>query len=163
MKTNSVPLTEAAVAATEGAEEKVRKQRATYYSRHKEQEKANMRAYYQKHKARLDAKSLAQYYKNKPARLDQRMKRTYGVDKAGVAAILESQQGRCAICQTTVPGKPGWCLDHHHESGANRGVLCPRCNTGLGFLRDDPEVLRRAATYLETHSNLRSTTNANNI
>lgn len=62
---------------------------------------------------------------------------------------FESQGRRCAICETTEPGKKGWTNDHDHKSGNNRSILCGLCNAGLGCLKDSPELLRKAADYLE--------------
>lgn len=50
----------------------------------------------------------------------------------------------CAICG----GANGLAVDHNHATGAIRGVLCRRCNTGLGFFRDDPLYLTEAIAYL---------------
>ncbi|MEK9919001.1 MAG: endonuclease domain-containing protein [Pelagibacteraceae bacterium] len=41
-----------------------------------------------------------------------------------------------------------WCLDHDHETGKFRGWLCNKCNSGLGFFNDDPDVIGRAAKYM---------------
>jgi hypothetical protein len=60
---------------------------------------------------------------------------------------LEQQGGLCAICQTEIMGLPH--LDHDHETGKTRGVLCVKCNAGLGFFKDNPELLRAALAYLE--------------
>ncbi|MFI0446134.1 endonuclease VII domain-containing protein [Actinomadura sp. 6N118] len=51
----------------------------------------------------------------------------------------------CPICLSA----PAIHVDHCHETGEVRGLLCPECNTGMGQLRDDPVTLRRAADYLE--------------
>lgn len=75
--------------------------------------------------------------------------RTYGITPAEFDRILAEQGGRCAICRTDDPGTRAWNLDHCHESGQWRGVLCDRCNRGIGLLRDDPAIIRRAAEYLE--------------
>jgi hypothetical protein len=69
--------------------------------------------------------------------------------------ILAEQGGGCAICKTKDPGKAGrgvpgkFPADHCHKTGASRGLLCHRCNRGLGMFDDDPEILRAAAAYLE--------------
>jgi len=64
-------------------------------------------------------------------------------------ALLEAQDGRCAICRTDTPGgKGGFHLDHDHATGAVRGLLCTNCNMGLGRFADDPARLRAAAEYL---------------
>lgn len=56
---------------------------------------------------------------------------------------------RCAICKDEPePGKK-LVVDHHHGSGHVRGLLCAKCNCGIGLLRDDPIQLRAAARYIE--------------
>lgn len=68
-------------------------------------------------------------------------------------ALVEGQGGQCAICGTSDPGSGGadaaWHIDHDHITGTVRGLLCSVCNTGLGHFKDDPELLRRAADYVE--------------
>lgn len=62
--------------------------------------------------------------------------------------LLERQEGRCAICHEAV-GELALAADHDHESGAIRGLLCSRCNNGLGSFRDDPALLQTAIAYLK--------------
>lgn len=78
-----------------------------------------------------------------------RLLHQYGLTPESFAARLASQGGVCAICGTAEPGRKGWAVDHCHAQGHVRGVLCGACNLGLGKFRDDPEVLRRAADYLD--------------
>ena len=66
-------------------------------------------------------------------------------------ALLKSQRGRCAICQTADPGKRAFAVDHDGAFGHVRGLLCGNCNRGIGSLRHSPVVLRAAAKYLEAH------------
>lgn len=83
--------------------------------------------------------------------------RRFGITAARYAEMVEAQRGLCAIC-----GKPecetrngkvkALAVDHDHESGRVRGLLCVACNTGLGKLGDDPVVLRKAADYVERHA-----------
>jgi hypothetical protein len=82
---------------------------------------------------------------------DWNLQRKYGIGAAEVDALIEAQGGGCGICGTTEwNGKDGLPhVDHDHDSGRIRGVLCDSCNNGLGRFRDDPNRLRAAADYLE--------------
>ena len=73
------------------------------------------------------------------------LKNSYGLTIADLDAMLLAQHGVCAICQTA----PAAHVDHDHESGSVRGLLCFRCNAALGQLGDNPLVVRRAARYIE--------------
>lgn len=77
--------------------------------------------------------------------------RKYGVSASDFDALLANQDYRCAICRRTGEEADGrsLALDHSHQSGRIRGLLCFKCNTALGALDDDPVKLRRAADYLE--------------
>ena len=64
--------------------------------------------------------------------------------------LLDRQQGCCAICGTDIPGGRGrFHVDHDHDTGEIRGLLCWQCNGGLGKFKDSPALLDRAASYLE--------------
>jgi hypothetical protein len=71
-------------------------------------------------------------------------RQTYGVTDADVERMLAEQNGRCRICRVS----DGDSLDHCHTSGRIRAMLCRACNAGLGMFRDDPRLLRAAASYL---------------
>lgn len=62
---------------------------------------------------------------------------------------LEEQNGMCAICKR-LPNKKEKALavDHNHNTGQFRGLLCFNCNTALGKFQDDPEILLNAFIYL---------------
>lgn len=77
------------------------------------------------------------------------VKEKYGMDAIEYRAFLEAHANRCDICSVT--GVPMH-IDHDHETGAVRGLLCQQCNHGLGNYKDDPDRLDRAATYLRTHA-----------
>jgi hypothetical protein len=80
----------------------------------------------------------------------KRLSRASGVE-ASAARLREEQQGCCAICGTPEAQSPKKRLhvDHNHETHAVRGLLCSRCNTGLGQFKDDPNRLRAAIEYLK--------------
>lgn len=67
-------------------------------------------------------------------------------------AILKRARGACELCEAPLD-KPN--IDHCHDTGAIRGVLCTSCNSGLGQFQDSAEFLRRAANYIEQWSNVR--------
>jgi hypothetical protein len=76
---------------------------------------------------------------------ERRRLRYYGVSSRQWDALLELQGFRCAICREVRP----LVLDHDHRDGHLRGALCRNCNIAIGFLHDDPALLRAAAAYLE--------------
>jgi hypothetical protein len=90
---------------------------------------------------------------SQPARSRRyQLKTKYGITEAEFDALLAEQGGGCAICGTTTPRGRGqrFHVDHCHETGKVRGILCSECNTGLGKFRDDPDLLRRALAYLSS-------------
>jgi hypothetical protein len=72
--------------------------------------------------------------------------RNFNISLPEVEEMLDQQDNRCAICRRNGPATLH--LDHCHETGRIRGLLCGNCNRGIGLLAHDPEVLRRAADYL---------------
>lgn len=73
------------------------------------------------------------------------LKREYGMTEAERDAMIKEQFGICPICLDPAPVH----VDHDHRTGKVRGVLCFSCNAALGQFKDRPDVLRRAAEYLE--------------
>ena len=80
------------------------------------------------------------------------LKARYGVSSGDVEAMLKAQGGCCAICSTQFgSGKQGPHVDHDHDTGAVRGLLCGPCNRGIGLLKDSSVTLLAAAAYLQGH------------
>jgi hypothetical protein len=75
--------------------------------------------------------------------------RKYGITQDDYERMISDQDGRCLGCGTTDPGPKGWHIDHCHTSGSVRALLCYRCNTILGFAKDDPGLLRDLAELAE--------------
>jgi hypothetical protein len=72
--------------------------------------------------------------------------RRYGIDAKSVKQLLVLQNYRCMICTDYVDESSP--VDHCHETGKVRGILCPLCNSGLGFFRDSELFLENAIVYL---------------
>lgn len=96
-----------------------------------------------------------QYRRQKHQRIAYKLQKHYGLSYEDYTRFTELQQGVCAICRdpetwTTQWGTPAsLSVDHDHKAGRVRGLLCNRCNRGLGAARDDPVLLERMAEYLE--------------
>ena len=65
---------------------------------------------------------------------------------------LIEQEGKCAICKTSDPGKMGWQADHCHKTTIKRGLLCRKCNLGISYFNDDPIVLLEAIQYINNYT-----------
>ena len=83
-------------------------------------------------------------------REDQIMRRTYGISMRDFDELVEFQGGKCAICfkQLDMLNRRAN-IDHDHETGKVRGILCTGCNTGIGHLGDNIQGVKRALYYLE--------------
>jgi hypothetical protein len=88
------------------------------------------------------------------ARKKWSVKYSYGLTGEELDALYEKQNGKCKICTTdlVMVGKNAnniVSVDHCHDTGKVRGLLCRQCNAGLGQFRDDPELLKKAVDYLD--------------
>ena len=77
------------------------------------------------------------------------IKRLYGISVEEYGRLLESQSFVCAICFESPHGRD-LDVDHDHETGQVRGLLCHKCNRALGLLNDNPDRARAAAAYVES-------------
>jgi hypothetical protein len=80
-----------------------------------------------------------------------RLRNKYNLTPDQADELLDGQGGVCAICNEDDP-TGGWVVDHDHDSGVVRGILCRKCNSGIGLLKDSVSVLRAATIYLERHA-----------
>ena len=97
---------------------------------------------------RPERKKYQRAWAQSPAGRRGYLKRHYGITQEEYDAMLIKQAGGCAIC-----GKPPLdvkflSVDHNHQTGKVRGLLCRKCNLAIGILQDDPSLLRRAVNYL---------------
>jgi hypothetical protein len=79
-------------------------------------------------------------------------KKRKALQKLAREAQLALQDGRCALCGCDKAR--AWHWDHDHATGVMRGVLCSKCNNGLGFFNDNPDFLWKAAAYVASYESL---------
>lgn len=84
---------------------------------------------------------------SKEKRKEYMIKHRYGMSPSDLVALWESNDKGCHICSTPLSLDQVH-IDHCHDTGAVRGVLCRECNVGIGMFKDDPELLLKASTYL---------------
>ncbi|AUO78200.1 hypothetical protein RSEGYP2_42 [Ralstonia phage RsoP1EGY] len=87
----------------------------------------------------------------KSCRIIKTREKTLGVTEDDYRRMYHVQGGRCGICQRRLYSKryKSFAVDHDHETGKVRGLLCHNCNRGLGMFRDDPTALRRAIDWVK--------------
>jgi hypothetical protein len=85
---------------------------------------------------------------------EKSLKRLYNITLDGFDELRIKHNNKCAICGTE-PGKPRAGkqkkfleVDHDHKTGAIRGLLCSKCNTAIGLLEDEVDLLKKAIKYL---------------
>lgn len=97
------------------------------------------------------------YKMSREAQRHYGLKRYYGMSREEYNAMLAEQDGKCAICkneETAIfKGRPKELhVDHCHETGKIRGLLCGCCNGGLGLFKDNVDTILAAIRYLKFHS-----------
>ena len=83
---------------------------------------------------------------------ENRPRNVYGLPTEDYERMLARQRGVCKICKLKYAKR--LCIDHDHQSGDIRGLLCSSCNSGLGFYKDDSRLLREAAGYMDEANGL---------
>ena len=88
---------------------------------------------------------------------NRQLQHKYGITIEVYEKMLKDQGGCCAICKTKENAVTGrnkywnFSVDHCHTTGKVRGLLCNACNRGIGFLKDDVNVLEAATDYLRNN------------
>lgn len=89
------------------------------------------------------------YAQNDEQRFKSYIKRQYDLEWSDYLELAEKQAGLCAICGKPDENRPRLSIDHDHYSGRVRGLLCFPCNTGIGKLQDNYDLVQAAADYLK--------------
>ncbi len=105
-------------------------------------------AYYAKNRERILERKRAYRARRKDLTRGEKWRLKYGMSYPDYCALEARQGGMCAICGRPAPTGGVLCVDHDHETGIVRGLLCKLCNSLLGYAKDDPMMLDRAIGYL---------------
>jgi hypothetical protein len=110
---------------------------------------SSQKDWYDRNREALNAARKAYYVQNKDVFRDRRLRHLYGITLEQYNQILEQQGGVCAVCKGPHVGRGSFYhVDHDHQTGEVRGLLCHHCNTAIGSMKDDPNLLEKAAAYL---------------
>jgi hypothetical protein len=116
---------------------------------HKEKRRIYDKAYYTAHRERSTAVAKAYHIAHLKEIRDWGRKYRHGLSQVTFDALLNNQDGACAICGKTNWNGHGPNIDHDHITGKIRGILCHNCNLALGHIGDDPKIARAMGDYLE--------------
>jgi len=105
-----------------------------------------------KNRDRVNKLANARRKKNPQKYRELFLKRTYGIDLKQYEDLLNEQNGVCFICLKT-NNKRNLFVDHCHKTGIIRGLLCSKCNFGIGHFKDSMKIMNSAIKYIEKYAN----------
>jgi hypothetical protein len=118
-----------------------------WYQANREHAIAEVKRWQQENKEHLN-QYRREYRKGREAEAREgHLRRKFGLTQADYDELFAKQGGGCRICRRP-PGKISLHVDHDHETGEIRGLLCVGCNNALGQFHDDTQLLGRAITYV---------------
>jgi len=87
---------------------------------------------------------------NKEKIVEYKLKKNYGITLVEYNSMIDNQEGKCAICGIHLDElTKKLVVDHDHKTNIVRGLLCDKCNRGLGHFNDDIQILKNAISYLK--------------
>jgi hypothetical protein len=111
---------------------------------------AYSKTYRQKNPEKVRAACRATYHRYPDRNVYKRLRHDFGMTPDAYHGLLEQQNHKCAICGIDEKHlKRRLAVDHCHNTGKIRNLLCDMCNRGIGFFFESPEFLRSAAAYIE--------------
>jgi hypothetical protein len=111
----------------------------------------NQEKYQKQYKNEIHRSKCREYYKNNKETLKNKyLERVYDISIEDYNLLLESQNNKCKICKRKCSSGKSLAVDHNHDSGEVRGLLCKNCNIGLGMFFDNLDFLENAVLYLKS-------------
>ena len=133
----------------ENKEKKIRYQKE-YRLKNQEQIKRKKREKYLKNKANGNYRDY--YLKTRFRKKENHMLKNYNINLKEYNIILEKQNNRCVICKKSFDTMVKPCVDHNHLTNKVREILCSKCNTALGFLNEDLQIVNNLYNYIKKHN-----------
>lgn len=118
------------------------------YLRNREKTIAHINQYRAKNLNKIKAYHKERYKNNPELFKERRLKYNYGMTFEDKEEIYKQQEGKCKICLNDFQIHELH-IDHSHKTNIIRGLLCPHCNTAIGLLKEDTNILKSAIKYLE--------------
>lgn len=131
--------------------DKQREKKKQYRQQNSEKERERKKIYRQKNAEKIRDKNKIYRKVNAEKIRDRILKYKYGISLEEYNLMFERQNGCCLICKEQP--KKGLVVDHSHNTGKVRGLLCNDCNTGIGLLKETPQFFINAIEYLQKFSN----------
>ena len=128
--------------------ERAKESQAKWRRENPERQKELTERWRAEHPERVRAQIRRRTARNAPYRRAYLLKRNYGISVERYEEMVEDQRGLCAICESPPPEGKRLSVDHDHEIGVVRSLLCAKCNHGLGAFSEDPARLFSAIWYL---------------
>jgi hypothetical protein len=133
--------------------------RKEYQQKYRAENKEKIKAYLKSRRAQINERDKAHYQRTKDKHRDTWFKRKYDITLEVYNTLLTKQNHVCAIClkpEETKDKKGNFkklAIDHNHQSGHVRGLLCQKCNQGIGLLGESVFILDSAKKYLYGSNN----------
>lgn len=110
--------------------------------------------YHQNNRERVLERERNRYHSDKNHSRDKHLRKRFKITLEQFNKLLEQQHGVCAICGGPPVMGQSLHVDHDHQTGQVRGLLCGRCNTGIGLLGDTEAGISKALEYFRKASNV---------
>ena len=133
-------------------EEQLKAKRAyskKHYQENKEAKQKSEKLYRSLNPEKSKLRSKKYWENNKYKCEMARINKVFGLSQEQYETLLKMQQGLCYICNIQLLKMN---IDHCHKTGKVRKLLCTDCNVGLGFFKDNPEVIHKALLYIKEHN-----------
>ena len=120
-----------------------------YYYENRERIRGQQRASYMKNKEVVAEYRKRYYAKNKETAKLYQLQKMYGMSGEDMQGMMNRCKGCCEICGDSFSHDNLHYVDHCHDTGNVRGLLCRNCNSGIGLLKDNVGVMLKAIEYLK--------------